>query len=67
MNYPEGVSMPFLDYAPDYVECDECGEEVGANEVSTIEGRTICDGCNPKTLAGCVARDYGLRVDGGRI
>lgn len=61
-NYPEGVSMPFLNHTPDYVECDECGKEVGAGEVSTIEGRNICDGCNsaPTTLAACVQRDYGV-------
>lgn len=48
-NYPEGVSMPFLDDALDFIDCDECGKEVGANEVTTIEGRVICDGCNPNT------------------
>ncbi len=67
-NYPEGVAMPFLDEAPDYVECDECGQEVGANEVATIDDRTICDDCNPnwppQNLTDVAKRKHGLRENG---
>ncbi|MBS3928040.1 MAG: hypothetical protein KGZ65_06210 [Sphingomonadales bacterium] len=67
-NFPEGVAMPFLDDAPDYIDCDECGEEVGANEVSEVDGRTLCDTCNPPTtLAQIATRKFGLRESGGRL
>lgn len=48
-NYPEEVSMRFLDEAADTYDCDECGNEVGADEVTQVEGRNLCKGCSTCT------------------
>lgn len=67
-NYPPGVTAAMIDRNG---SCDACEEELPDDCLLNENGQFCDEACEadylaPKTLAGCVARDYGVMVDRGQ-